>query len=108
MQTNQLKNYLRVLYKQGVFTGDLNPVQQFCLNWALMDERDDLIGLEEEKMKYTILAGNLDLYKSLYLNNEHNMTLADDEWQSMEEVPEEQMSEIFSQIEAWESQRDEL
>jgi hypothetical protein len=108
MQTNQLKNYLRVLYKQGLFTGDLNPVQQFCLNWALIDEREDISALEEERMKYTILAGQPEMYRKIFVEQEKINALQEDEWRSLQEVPEEEMAEVFSQIDAWQSQREEF
>ena len=85
MTTQQLKNYLRILFKQGRFTGDLNPVQQYCLSWALVDEREDAADLEQERMKYTILANNPDLYKAVY-EPDQRLALTEEEWTSMEEA----------------------
>lgn len=107
MNTTQLKTYLRVLYKQGILTGDLNRVQQFCLNWALVEERNDQLSLEEERMRYTVLAGDKDLYRHLFITQEDVLQMQEDEWKSAEEFDPHEMETLFEELEAWESQRDE-
>lgn len=106
MQTNELKTYLRVLYKQGLLSGDLNRVQQYCLNWALIDERQDEITLEEERMKYTVLAGNQDLYRHMFVKPEDMMALQEDEWQSVEQMSDAEIEELYAEMEAWQTQRE--
>jgi hypothetical protein len=101
MRTNQLKNYLRLLYKQGVFAGDLNHVQQYCLGWALIDERDDLVQIEQDRMKYTILAGDPEIYKAIF----EPMAAPENQWVTLN--PEEE-AEIMAEIDRWQATRDQL
>ena len=73
--------------------GDLNIIQYLALNFALGKERTDLVEIERERMKYTILAGNVPLYQSLYedKNVEESFDNKDVEWitpTSIEEAEE--------------------
>jgi hypothetical protein len=91
-----------------LFTGDLNSVQQFCLNWALIDEREEIASLEEERMKYTILAGQPEIYRKIFAEKDQARMMQPEEWRSLEEVPEDEMAAIFSEIDAWQSQKEEF
>jgi hypothetical protein len=41
-------------------------LQEEALRWLLVDETEQEYELEKERMKYTILAGNIHLWKELY------------------------------------------
>ena len=57
---------LTLAKESDLFKGDLNTIQHIALHNTLLKEKEDVMSLEEEKMKYTILAGNTTLYKALY------------------------------------------
>jgi hypothetical protein len=50
--------------------GDLNILQDLALQHLMADENDEAMDTEAERMKYTILAGNIELYKEIFSDEE--------------------------------------
>lgn len=64
--------HIRLAHKKGLLQGSLNMVQEEALQWIMVDEIRQAVELERERMKYTILGGNIDLYRALWPDEEEN------------------------------------
>lgn len=83
--------------------GDLNIIQYLALNFVIGKERADMVTFEKERMKYTILAGNVPLYQSLYedksIEDEFSKETGEVEWISPNSLEEaEKLLEMMGQI----------
>ena len=67
MSENSYFNSVLVIAKEtDIFKGDLHVVQYLSLHHLLFKDRENLLMVENERMKYTILANNPTLYNALY------------------------------------------
>jgi hypothetical protein len=64
------KSQVRLAEKRGLFKGSLNLLQEEALAWVLIDDAEIAVTVERERMKYTMLAANPQLYKILYNEDE--------------------------------------
>ena len=51
---------------RGLFQGDVNICQYETLQYLYFQDIKDKYDLEKERMKYTIISGNIELYKALF------------------------------------------
>lgn len=103
MNKPTLQSLILLWDSQGLFQGDLNRVQQFCKSWILVQEGEQKVDL----LKIQTLAANPDVYKALF----ERPGVSEEEWQSLEDVPEEEMAYIAEELERFaefQSQREEL
>jgi hypothetical protein len=81
---------IRLADRKGLLTGDLNGLQERALIWLLNEDFEIQNELEKERMKYTLLSGNPDLYDRLYTEpDEGEIDDSEVEWmvpESAEEV----------------------
>lgn len=63
---------VKVAERRKLFEGDINIVQHNALQGLILHELSKDNSREEERMKYTILSGNIDLYKKLFDNKEED------------------------------------
>jgi hypothetical protein len=95
-----LRTYIRLADKKGLLKGHLNILQDEALQWLMIDEVIYNTERERERMKYTILAGNIQLYQELYPDQDKEDEEEID-WitpQSAEEI--EQIEKILSQVQS--------
>lgn len=95
-----MRSLIRLANRKGYLVGDLNPLQEEALQWLIVDELAQESELERERMKYTILAGNTQLWMHLY-GNEAEEEDGEIEWivpESAEEV--EQLERILNEIQS--------
>ena len=79
---------IRLADRKGILKGNLHFLQEEALQWLMLDEVEQEVNLEKERMKYTILAGNPHLWKELYSEDEEPNS-EDIEWivpKSIEEI----------------------
>lgn len=50
--------------------GDLNILQDLALQHLMADENEEVVDMETQRMKYTVLAGNIELYKEIFSDEE--------------------------------------
>jgi hypothetical protein len=94
-----LKAFVRLADRKGFLKGHLNTLQDEALQSLMIDEAKEEASIEENRMKYTILAGNVQLYQQLYPAEEQDD--GEIEWiipQSSEEI--EMIEEILSGIQS--------
>lgn len=85
-----MNSLIRLADRKGLLKGKLNLLQEEALQWLMIRENEERISIERERMKYTILAGNPQLWKVLY-EDEEDERFGEIEWttpQSYEEVEE--------------------
>lgn len=56
----------RLLERQGMFKGDLNPLQQLALQAAVTFETKDLVEIESYKIKTQIAIANPQMAKTIF------------------------------------------
>lgn len=66
-----MKSLIRLADRKGLLKGHLNAVQEEALQWLMVDEAETTYNAERERMKYTILAGNVNLWKYLFEDEEN-------------------------------------
>lgn len=104
MNKTTLQSLILLWDSQGLFQGDLNRVQQYCKSWCLGNENEQKLDL----LKIETLASNPDVYKALF---ESPAQASEEEWRSLEDVPEEEMAYIAQELERFaefQGQREEL
>lgn len=82
----------------------MNLLQEEALWWIMGKDVEDQISLERERMKYTILAGNIQLWQQLYADEKDEIPDDEIEWikpESAEDI--EAMLSVLSAGEANES-----
>ena len=67
-----MKALIRLADRRGILKGSLNSLQDEALQSLIIDEIETESDLERERMKYTILAGNLHLWRELYGDEEED------------------------------------
>lgn len=81
---------IRLADRKELLKGDLNILQERALVWLLNEDFEIQAELEKERMKYTLLSGNPDLYDRLYTEpDEEEIDDSEVEWmvpESAEEV----------------------
>lgn len=95
---------IRLADRKGILKGDLNSLQERSLLWLLGEDFNLEAELERERMKYTLLAGNQDLYHQLYEQDEDQIDDSDVEWLVPESVDE--VEEILDFLQQTQSQRE--
>lgn len=65
-----MKARVKLAQEQGLLKGDLNILQDSALQSLLLEEGENKSNLEEERVKFMILANNPELYKALFLDRE--------------------------------------
>lgn len=91
---------IRLADRKGALTGALSPLQEEALQWLIINEMEENVSIERERMKYTILAGNLHLWRELY-GEEEEVDEGEIEWvtpQSAEEI--EGILQVLQKLEA--------
>ena len=79
---------IRLADRKGILTGKLNLLQEQALLWLINEDFNLKAELEKERMKYTLLASNPQLFEQLY-KDEEEIDDSDVEWmvpESAEEV----------------------
>ena len=82
---------IRLADRKEILRGDLNILQERALIWLLGEDFNIQTEVERERMKYTLLAGNPELYTQLYETEDPDPNLPDDEdveWMVPESVEE--------------------
>jgi hypothetical protein len=75
-ESSRMRFLIRLADRRGFLKGELNTLQEEALRWKLVEESEESYELEKERMKYTILAGNIHLWQELYKEDDD----ADVEW----------------------------
>ena len=57
---------IRLADRRGILKGELNPLQNYALQIALLEEDKVTFEAEENRMRYTLLASNPELYKKIF------------------------------------------
>lgn len=65
-----MKSLIRLADKKGLLKGSLNVLQEEALQWLIIDNAELDAQREHERMKYTILAGNVQLWQYLFKDEE--------------------------------------
>lgn len=101
MSPQAIKTMIRLWSRQGLLTGDLNLVQQYCLAWALSDETEERVN----GFKLNLLAINPEMYRTLY--EESGLDQEDDApWITPRD--EDEANAILDQVTQWAMTGDEL
>lgn len=96
---------IRLADRKGLLKGDLNSLQERAMVWLLNEDFHISTELERERMKYTLLAGNPELYERLYQEpDEDEIDDSDVEWMVPESV--EDIQEIMSVLEQTQIERE--
>lgn len=92
---------VRLADRRKLFEGDISPLQEEALQWLMLNESEESVQAERERMKYTILAGNVHLWKELYGEDDEQEDDGEVEWitpSSLEDM--EKINDILAQLEA--------
>lgn len=95
---------IRLADRKELLKGDLHALQDRALLWLLGEDFNLEAELERERMKYTLLAGNQDLYHQLYEQDEDQIDDSDVEWMVPESVDE--VEEILDFLQQTQKQRE--
>jgi hypothetical protein len=83
---------IRLADRKDSLKGDLNILQERALVWLMQEEFELQAEIERERLKYTLLAGNPELYSRLYEEDDsEELDDSEVEWlvpESAEEVHE--------------------
>lgn len=91
-----LQALVRLADRRGLFNGSINTIQQEALYWLMLNEHEQRNLLEQERMKYTILAGNAPLWQKLYAEeNEDEPKDSEIEWITPQSIDEAEQIEDF-------------
>ena len=80
---------IRLADRKDLLKGDLNILQERAIAWLMQEDFEIQTETEKERMKYTLLAGNPELYERLYKEPEDEIDDSEVEWlvpESAEEV----------------------
>ena len=81
---------IRLADRKEILRGDLNALQERALAWLLNEDFEISTNIEKERMKYTLLAANPEMYERLYKEeDEDEIDDSEVEWlvpESAEEV----------------------
>lgn len=91
---------MRLANRKGLLQGKLNAVQEEALQWLLVDEIEQQIALEKERMKYTVLAGNVALWQQLYGNDQDDEVPNDEDIEWVRPESAEDVEAMLSVLEA--------
>ena len=95
---------IRLADRKGTLRGDLNTLQERALIWLLGEDFNIASEIEKERMKYTLLAGQPELYHQLYEGDEDQIDDSDVEWMVPETV--EDVEDILSFLSQTQTQRE--
>lgn len=96
---------IRLADRKEILRGDLNSLQDRALMWLLGEDFNISTELEKERMKYTLLAGNPQLYDQLYQERDEEVPDDSDvEWLVPESVDE--VEDILNFLQQTQTQRE--
>lgn len=95
---------IRLADRKGLLKGDLNVLQDRALVWLLGEDFIIASEIEKERMKYTLLASNPELYHQLYESDEDEIDDSDVEWLVPETV--EDVEDILGFLSQTQTQRE--
>lgn len=101
----ELQTLIRLADRKGILRGDLNGLQERALLWLISEDFTISTELEKERMKYTLLAGNPQLYEQLYQQDDDGAPDdADVEWMVPESVDE--VEDVLNFLQQTQTQRE--
>jgi hypothetical protein len=95
---------IRLADRKGFLEGDVSILQERALVWLLNEDFAIQTEIEKERMKYTLLAGNPELYDQLYSEDEDELDDSDVEWLVPESV--EDVEDIMKFLSQTQTQRE--
>lgn len=96
---------IRLADRKEFLRGDLNALQDRALAWLLGEDFNIQNELERERMKYTLLAGNPQLYDQLYQQDDDEAPADSDvEWMVPESVDE--VEDVLNFLQQTQTQRE--